>query len=68
MIKTTKSLCSVSNVGLPIAKQVFDMNAEIIVPCHVAENYKNTDFLGCQVVALGVSEVPLTYLYLQIER
>jgi hypothetical protein len=56
--KTTTSLCSVSNRGLPNAKQDFYMKAKIIAACHVAGNYKNTGLLGCQVVALGVPEVP----------
>jgi hypothetical protein len=68
VIKTTTSLCSVSNPGLPNAKQNFDINAEIIAPRHVAEKYKNAGLLGCQVVAFGVSEVPVTYLHLQIQR
>jgi len=36
------------------------MKAERIAAGHDAENYKNTGFLGCQVVALGVPKVPVT--------
>ena len=44
------------------------MKAEIIAPGHGAENYRNTGLLGCQVVALGVSKVPVTCLHLHIQR
>jgi hypothetical protein len=68
VIKTTTSLNSVSNPVLPNAKQDFDTKAEIIAPRHVAEKYTDAGWLGCQVVALGVSEALVTYLQLQIER